>query len=118
VVPPGVLDKKLDASKVSQVTDNSERGGITVRGFSHIGRTFQVTPKKKSVDLSKTRSSQRKSYFPVRVGVRMSGETFAELDLVADYVRRSRSETLRQIIEVGMKSFTKEPGYRRYLKKR
>jgi len=71
-------------------------------------------PRKKIVPQSK--QSRKKTHFPTKVDVRLAHETSDELQLIADFQRRSKSETIREIIEGGVRAFGKDQSYRRYLR--
>ena len=111
--PGGLPEKHI----VSLASDNSTRDGIIARGLSDTGRTFRAVIPKTRVEVSKSKQRTRKMHYDTKTDVRLSRHTSEELDKIADYARRSKSDVIRQFIEDGVKSTKKEQGYKRYLKK-
>ena len=102
---------------VSQEPDESGEASVSVLDPSHISRTYTETSSHESVDSQQSRYSRKKIHFEIKVDVRLSRETVDEVERIAGYLRRSKSETIRGIIEDGVESFRKDPSYRRYLKR-
>jgi len=84
---------------------------------SHTGPTFIVPPMKEMTkNLPQPRQPKKEVHFEVKTDLRLSRESSGEINKMAGYSGRSKSETLREIIEIGMKSIGKDPGYRRYVR--
>jgi hypothetical protein len=114
---PGLLVGKY---VVSPVSDKLTKDGISPLGLSHTGRTFRATfpiIEQRGGVIPKLGHPGRRRHYDIKTDFRLTRETSEELDRIAEYIRRSKSEVIRMYVEDGVKSTKMDRGYKRYLKK-
>jgi hypothetical protein len=123
---PGTPGGRTEKSEVSLASGKLTGGYLIQPDLSHTGRTIHlVFPKieRKTARISAPkligirRERKKVTHYDTKIDLRVSHETSEEVDKIANFNRRSKSEILRQFVESGVKSTRKDPAYRRYLRK-